>query len=206
MVFMKKIEKNHYFPFPKWKNDGKIVKREKLSVKYVYFTRFYKGGTILNASDITIIIIIVLAVAIFFAYRMNRKAMGQMIQAQDFIDANRQTVQIFVIDKRNEKPSASNMPKAVFEQLPKKAKARKAFLVRAKVGPQIVTLMCDKPVYEVMPVKKNVKVDLAGMYIVSITGMNLEDKKIKTFMEKIAASANRTMQKESKKAKEKASK
>ena len=160
----------------------------------------------MNASDIMIIIILVLAVAIFFGYRMNRKAMGQMIQAQDFIDANRQTVQIFVIDKKNEKPSVSNMPKAIFEQLPKKAKAKKAFLVRAKVGPQIVTLMCDKPVFEVMPVKKNVKVELAGMYIVGITGMNLEDKKKKTFSEKIAASATRTMQKESQKAKEKANK
>ena len=203
---MKKIEKNLYFYFPKWKNDGKIVRREKNTVKPKGFTRFYKGGTILNASDITIIVIVLLAIGIFVAYRMNRKAMGQMIQAQDFIDANRQTVQIFVIDKKNERPSTSNMPKAVFEQLPKKAKAKKAFLVRAKVGPQIVTLMCDKPVYEVMPVKKNVKVELAGMYIVSITGMNLEDKKKKTFSEKIAASATRTMQKESKKAKEKASK
>lgn len=203
---MKKIEKNLYFYFPKWKNDGKIVRREKNTVKPKGFARFYKGGTILNASDITIIVIVLLAIGIFVAYRMNRKAMGQMIQAQDFIDANRQTVQIFVIDKKNEKPSTSNMPKAVFEQLPKKAKAKKAFLVRAKVGPQIVTLMCDKPVYEVMPVKKNVKVDLAGMYIVSITGMNLEDKKKKTFSEKIAASATRTMQKESKKAKEKANK
>ena len=157
----------------------------------------------MNTSDIIIIIIIALAAALFFAYRANRKAMGQMIQAQDFIDANRQTVQIFVIDKKNEKPSASNMPKAVYDQLPKKAKAKKAYLIRAKVGPQIVTLMCDKPVYNVMPVKKNVKVDLAGMYIVGITGMNLEDKKKKTFGEKIAASATRTMQKESKKAKDK---
>lgn len=157
----------------------------------------------MSASDIIIIVTIVIALLCFLMYRMNRKAMGQMIQAQDFIDANRQTVQIFVIDKRQEKPSASNMPKAVFEQMPKKAKARKANLVRAKVGPQIVTLMCDKPVYEVLPVKKNVKVDLAGMYIVGVTGMNLEDKKKKTFTEKIAASANRTMQKESAKAKNK---
>ena len=160
----------------------------------------------MNTSDIVIIIIILLAVALFFAYRMNRKAMGQMIQAQDFIDANRQTVQIFVIDKKNERPSTSNMPKAVFDQLPKKAKAKKAFLVRAKVGPQIVTLMCDKPVFNVMPVKKNVKVELAGMYIVGITGMNLEDKKNKTWGEKLSASATRTMQKESKKAKEKENK
>lgn len=157
----------------------------------------------MSPSDIIIILIVVLAIAIFFMYRMNRKAMGQMIQAQDFIDQNRTTVQIFVIDKKQEKPSPTNMPKAVYDQMPKRAKARKAHLVRAKVGPQIVTLMCDKPVYNVMPVKKTVKVDLAGMYIVGITGMNLEDKKKKTFTEKIAASANRTMEKEAKKAKAK---
>lgn len=189
-------------PFPKQKNDGKMVRRENLyRIRFLY--AFDKGGTILNASDIMIIVIVVLAIAIFLMYRMNRKAMGQMIQAQDFIDQNRTTVQIFVIDKKQEKPSTSNMPKAVFEQMPKKAKMRKANLVRAKVGPQIVTLMCDKPVYNVIPVKKNVKVDLAGMYIVGITGMNLEDKKKKTFTEKIAASANRTMQKQSEKAKNK---
>lgn len=194
-----------FFPFPKWKNDGRIMKCEK-NCKIFILHALIKGGNILNASDITIIIIIALAIAIYFAYRMNRKAMGQMIQAQDFIEANRQTVQIFVIDKKNEKPSTSNMPKMVYDQLPKKAKAKKAFLVRAKVGPQIVTLMCDKPVFDVMPVKKNVKVDLAGMYIVGITGMNLEDKKKKTFTEKLAASANRTMAKEHKKAKDKANK
>lgn len=73
--------------------------------------------------------------------------------------------------------------------------------MRAKVGPQIVTLMCDKPVYQVLPVKKNVKVDLAGMYIVGITGMNLEDKKKKTLSEKVVTSANKTMKKQSEKAK-----
>lgn len=116
-----------------------------------------------------------------------------MVQAQEFIDQNRMTVQIFVIDKKQEKPSATNLPKAVFEQMPKTAKIRKANLVKAKVGPQIVTLMCDKPVYEVLPVKKTVKVDIAGMYIVSMTGLNLADKKKKTFTEKITAKLNNTM-------------
>ena len=88
---------------------------------------------------------------------------------------------------------SSGSPKAVYDQMPKTTRMRKTNLVRAKIGPQIVTLMCDNPVYEVLPVKKTVKVDIAGMYIVSIAGMNLEDKKKKTFTEKITASANRQM-------------
>lgn len=162
-----------------------------------------KGGNILNVSDIMIIVIVVLALLCAGMYYLNKRGMKKMIQAQDFIDQNRTTVQIFVIDKRQEKPSSSNMPKAVFEQMPKTAKMRKTNLVRAKVGPQIVTLMCDKPVYEVIPVKKTIKVDLAGMYIVGITGMNLEDKKKKTLSEKVVTSANRTMKKQSEKKKEK---
>ena len=156
-----------------------------------------KGGNILNISDILIIIIVVLALLCAGMYYLNKRGMKKMIQAQDFIDQNRTTVQIFVIDKRQEKPSPSNMPKAVYEQMPKSAKMRKTNLVRAKVGPQIVTLMCDKPVYQVMPVKKTVKVDLAGMYIVGITGMNLEDKKKKTLSEKFVSRANKSMKENS---------
>ncbi len=138
-------------------------------------------------------------VALIFVgfYFLNKRGVKRMVQAQDFIDMNRMTVPIFVIDKRKEKPSANNLPKAVFEQMPKTAKMRKTNLVRAKVGPQIVTLMCDNNVYDVLPVKKNVKVDLAGMYIVSITGMNLDDKKKKSFSEKITASANKQMSEKS---------
>ena len=146
-----------------------------------------------TASDILIITLVLVAAALAGLYYLNRKSMRRMVQAQEFIDQNRMTVQIFVIDKKQEKPSATNLPKAVFEQRPKTAKIRKANLVKAKVGPQIVTLMCDKPVYEVLPVKKTVKVDIAGMYIVSMTGLNLADKKKKTFTEKITAKLNNTM-------------
>lgn len=157
----------------------------------------------MSVSDIMIIIIVILALLCVGMYYLNKRGMKRMIQAQDFIDQNRTTVQIFVIDKRKEKPSPSNMPKAVYEQMPKSAKMRKTNLVRAKVGSQIVTLMCDKPVYEVIPVKKTIKVDLAGIYIVGITGMNLEDKKKKTLSEKVVTSANRTMKQQSEKKKAK---
>lgn len=150
-----------------------------------------------NMSDVFLIVTLILVAVFVGLYFLNKRGMKRMVQAQDFIDQNRMTVQIFVIDKRQEKPTEKNIPKAVYEQMPKATRMRKTNLVRAKIGPQIVTLMCDNPVYEVLPVKKTVKVDIAGMYIVSITGMNLEDKKKKTFTEKITASANRQMNEKS---------
>ena len=147
----------------------------------------------MNFTDVLIIILVVIGIILAVLYYINKKSMRKMIEAQDFIDANRTKVQIFVIDKREEKPSPTNLPKAVYEQMPKYAKMRKTAIIRAKIGPQIVTLMCDKAIYNILPVKKTVKVEIAGMYIVSIVGVNPEDKKKKTFSEKIAAKANNVM-------------
>ncbi len=147
----------------------------------------------MNLPDILLIVTIVVVLVVVLLYQLNKKSMRRMIQAQDFIDQNRMTVQIFVIDKKQERPSPSNMPKAVFAQMPAAVKRKKANLIRAKAGSKIVTFICDKPVYEVLPVKKNVKVVVAGMYIVSVVGMNLADKKKKSISEKVSAKLSQTM-------------
>ena len=110
---MKKIEKNHDFIFPKVKNDGRIIGRKTYGKVLIILRICNKGGTILDFSDVLIIIIVILALLCVGMYYLNKKGMKKMIQAQDFIDQNRTTVQIFVIDKRQEMPSPSNMPKAV---------------------------------------------------------------------------------------------
>ncbi|MFI3173709.1 MAG: hypothetical protein R3Y53_00735 [Bacillota bacterium] len=149
----------------------------------------------MNFSDVLIIVIVLVAAGIAAMIYFNKKAMRKMIETQDFIDANRVTTQIFVIDKQYEKPTEQSLPKGAFEQLSPMARMRKMCLVRAKVGPQVVTLMCEKNVYDVLTVKKNVKVELAGIFIVKISGMNLEDKKKKTFREKMALQANKEIKK-----------
>ena len=145
--------------------------------------------------DVLFILIIVLAVVLGLLYYFNRKNMKKVTQAQDFIEQNKMTTQIFVIDKKMEKPTPSNVTKAVYDQMPKTTKIRKMPLVKAKVGPQIVNLMCDKSVFEIMPVKKNVKVELAGIYIVKIHGTNLANKKKKTFGEKMSLKMQQMQQK-----------
>ena len=145
--------------------------------------------------DVLFILIIVLAVVLGLLYYFNRKNMKKVTQAQDFIEQNKISTQIFVIDKKMEKPTPSNVTKAVYDQLPKTAKIRKMPLVKAKVGPQIVNLMCDKSVFEIMPMKKKVKVELAGIYIVKIQGTNLANKKKKTFGEKMSLKMKQMQQK-----------
>ena len=150
-------------------------------------------------SDYLIIITIVVAVILAILFYLNKKNMGKVVQAQEFIEQNKATVQIFVIDKKLEKPTTANMTKAIYDQLSKTTRMRKMPLVKAKVGPQIVNLMCDKSIYEIMPVKKTIKVELAGIYIVKIHGMNLADKKKKTFREKMTLRMENGMQNKSSK-------
>lgn len=139
----------------------------------------------MNATDISIIVIIVLAIVLAIVYSLSRKNYKKVIEAEDFIKANKQVTSIFVIDKKYEKPTESNVGKLIYEKLENSAKRRKMCIVKAKVGPQIVNLICDKNLYDIITPKKTVKVELSGLYIVNIVGVNLSNKKKKTWKEKL---------------------
>lgn len=125
----------------------------------------------LGLLDILVIIFIVIAALGVGLYFLNRWAGRRMADQQDAVERTKTTVSIYVIDKKKDKVTNANFPKAVMEQMPKWSRMMKMPLVKAKIGPQIMTLMCDNKVFPVLPVKKTVKVDLAGMYIVSMKGM-----------------------------------
>lgn len=109
-------------------------------------------------------------------YFLNKWSVKKMAEQQAFLKNNKQTVTIYVIDKKRDKVENTNLSSTITSQFPKRYKYMKMYFVKAKIGPQITTLMCDKPVFEAIPVKKNVKVELAGMYIVSIPGMKSKEE------------------------------
>lgn len=133
----------------------------------------------MSFADIVLIVIAVVAALVVAFYFLNRKASAKMAEQQVVIEKNKMTQSIFVIDKRKDKVENVNLPKAVVEQLPKVVKLRKNYFVQAKLGPQIMTLMCDKKVFNALPLKKNVKVELVGMYIMGIPGRSLDAPKKK---------------------------
>ncbi len=136
--------------------------------------------------DIVIIISVIVVIIIALMYHFGKKNYAKNLEAQSFINQYKTVTPILVIDKRLEKPSPQNLPKNIYEKLPKTAHIRKMPIVKAKVGPQITTLLCDKNVYDVLPNKKTIKVELAGIYISRVIGMNLEDKKKKTIGQKVS--------------------
>ena len=135
----------------------------------------------MSTGDILILIVLIIGLVLSLLFYLNKKVTKKVGQQQSLIDRSKQTTSIFVIDKKHTKITDVNMPKMVIQQMPKFYKLIKMYFVQAKIGPQIVTLMCDKKNFNVIPLKKNIKVELAGIYIVNVIGMKNEKevKKIK---------------------------
>ena len=55
----------------------------------------------------------------------------------------------------------ANLPKMVLEQTPKYLRGSKMPIVKAKIGPRIMTLMADPKVFDQLPVKAEVKAESA---------------------------------------------
>ncbi|PKM52616.1 MAG: hypothetical protein CVV02_00325 [Firmicutes bacterium HGW-Firmicutes-7] len=119
---------------------------------------------------ILLIILGVVAIALGVLYFLGKKMQTKVNDQQSLIDQSKMTTSILVIDKKKMKISESNLPKMIQEQVPFYLKFRKVPLVKAKIGPKITTLMCDEKIFKNIPVKKQIKVEIAGLYIVAIKG------------------------------------
>jgi len=117
------------------------------------------------------IVAILAVIGVTAFYFINRWAGKKAAAQQDMVAQHKQTVSIYVIDKKKDKITNAGFPKAVADQIPRMAKLMKTPLVKAKIGPQIMTLVCDAKVFDALPVKKTVSVELAGAYIVGMKGM-----------------------------------
>ena len=150
----------------------------------------------MNVTDIIIIVVVVIAVIFAALYFLNRWASSKSVDQQSIIDKTKMTVSIYIIDKRKDKMKNVNLPKAVMDNVPKWSGFMNHHFVKAKVGPQILTLMSDKKAYKFMEAKKTYKVDLAGIYIVSVKGMKSDFERKEAAKEK---KAKAKLEKQSKK-------
>ena len=66
------------------------------------------------------------------------------------IAAAAQQVNILVIDKGKMKLKDAGFPSVVLENTPKYLRRSKVPVVKAKVGPKIMTLMCDASIYDLI--------------------------------------------------------
>lgn len=118
---------------------------------------------------ILIIIVLLLIGAGVVVYRiLKQKVQKKMDDQQHLVNQHKVPASILVLEKRMDKISNANIPKSVIEQIPKVYKIKKVPIVKAKIGPQVMDLLCDEDVYEKLPERKTVRVDLAGIFIAAV--------------------------------------
>lgn len=121
--------------------------------------------TILN---VLLVILVIAVIALVVLYFLGRKLEKRQVEQQAMLEAAAQTVSMLVIDKKKMKIKEANLPKMVYEQTPKYMRWAKVPVVKAKVGPKVMTLMADERVFAALPIKTEAKVVVSGIYITEI--------------------------------------
>ena len=138
---------------------------------------------------VVMIVIIVLLIAALVALSIyGKKLQTRQENTQKEIEAAAQSVSLLVVDKKRMKLKESGLPQLVIDQTPKYLRGQTVPIVKAKVGPKIMTLICDEKIFELIPVKKSVRATVSGIYITKVQGLrtNLEAKPRKVkFSQKI---------------------
>jgi len=151
-------------------------------------------------NTVTIVLLSILAVLIIVVvvlYFLGKKAQKRQSEQQAQIDANKQTVSMLIIDKKRLKMKESGLPQMVIDQTPKMLRRSKLPIVKAKVGPQVMSLVCDEKIFESVPVKKEVKAVVSGIYITEVKGLH---GKVQKAPEKEKSWFKRTLEKAQEKA------
>lgn len=120
---------------------------------------------------VLLIVLVVLIALIVVLYFLGKKAQKKQEEQQAQIDAAKQTVSMLVIDKKKMKLKDAGLPAMVLEQTPKYLRRAKFPIVKAKIGPQVTSLICDGAIFDSVPVKKEVKATISGIYITDVKGI-----------------------------------
>lgn len=127
------------------------------------------------------IVLAVLVIAFIVLSIVGRKLQKKQEESQSQMRSASQVTSILVIDKKRLRLKDAGLPKVIVENTPKYLRRSKVPIVKAKIGPKIMSLMCDEKIFPLLPVKKELKVVLSGIYIMDVKGsrnnlMNAEEK------------------------------
>lgn len=117
---------------------------------------------------IILVIIIGVMVALYF---LGKRAQKKQDEQQAQIEAAKQTTSMLIIDKKRMPIKESGLPQMVIDQTPKLMRRTKLPIVKAKIGPKIMVLVADEKIFDLIPVKKEVKATVSGIYITEVRGV-----------------------------------
>ena len=126
----------------------------------------------ISTGTIILLVVIAITIGIMVAlYFMGKKAQARKEEQDAQMAAVAQTVSMLIIDKKKLKIKDSGLPQVVIDQTPWYARMTKLPVVKAKVGPKVMTLIADETIFADIPVKKEVKATVSGIYITAVKGL-----------------------------------
>ena len=118
--------------------------------------------------NVLLAILFIAIVVLLLLYYFGKKLEKRQVEQQDLIEAAKQVATLMAIDKKRLKLKEAGLPPAVYEQTPWYAKRMKVPVVKAKIGPKIMTLIAEERVFLQLPLKTEAKVVISGLYITEI--------------------------------------
>ncbi len=120
---------------------------------------------------VTIVILVIIVAAIVALVIVGKRAQKKQAEQQVQLDAMKQTITMLIIDKKRMKLNESGLPQSVIEQTPKLLRRSKLPILKVRVGNRVMSLICDEKIYDHVPVKKEVKASVSGIYVTEVKGL-----------------------------------
>lgn len=133
-----------------------------LATKFTPLLAFPVWATVL------LIVLGVLLVLFIIMMIVGSRLQKKQLEQKEQMDAMAQTMSMLIIDKKTMKFKEAKLPDEVTAQVPKYMRNAKMPFVKVKIGPRIMTLIADPKVYDAIPIKKEIKAVVSGMYITEI--------------------------------------
>lgn len=121
--------------------------------------------------QILLIILIILVIAVIALYFVGRRLEKRQAAQMEQIEAAKQNVTMLIIDKKRLPIKEAGLPDIVFEQTPWYLRRSKLPIVKAKVGPKVMNMVAEERIFEIIPVKKEVRATVSGIYITDVKAL-----------------------------------
>ena len=120
---------------------------------------------------ILIVMLVILAAMTVGLYFLGKRLEKQQAEQQKQVEANAMQVALLIIDKKRMKLKDAGLPEAVVASAPWYSRRAKVPVVKVKAGPKIMNLICNEEIFDEIPLKREVKATVSGLYLTKVRGI-----------------------------------
>lgn len=129
----------------------------------------------INVLQIVLIVLAVIVIILVILYFVGSKLQAKQVNTEKAMKQMSMVVSLLVLSKDKLHIKDSGLMKQVQDAIPAYMRWRKFPIVKARIikaniagGAQVMSFICDPKVFKIMPVKTEVKVTIAGIYITKL--------------------------------------